>query len=347
VVTQVIERIRTWRVKTWQVELAVVSALLAGVAIASRGGGFVEMLGAAAVVLTFCHAQVADRLAEREGQRERALAAQRALDVMPGHDIGVGQKLKVTSPGVLPPGFDAGATYTVVEVRGDAIKLFAPSCHRWAARYLVAKEVLWLAYFVLHHSWSALAGVFVFLAYPLWRRWWRRRHPPPAVADLRAPSPPLDPRRQWVGELVALADCAASANMDSASLPLEFDAVFMRTYERAGEAARALLEHALASHDGARVTPMPLMISARLRPDDVAAERARRVAVARHAAEAMGYEPGEVAIVTHEDNARSTDTVFIDGGLRRGWRVDVAWGEVECEVSGPTPLWHQARGASS
>lgn len=53
----------------------------------------------------------------------------------------------------------------------------AVTCHRWATRYLVGKETLWLAYFVAHHSWSALAGVGLFLAYVPWRRWWRAQHP--------------------------------------------------------------------------------------------------------------------------------------------------------------------------
>lgn len=110
--------------KTWQFEMLVVAVVLSLVGQAT-GGGAVEMVGAFAVLLSFGHAQVADRLAEREAAR---------------------------------------ATATV-------------ECHAWATRYLVGKEALWLAYFVLHRSWSALAGVVLFLAYPLWRRWWRTRRP--------------------------------------------------------------------------------------------------------------------------------------------------------------------------
>ena len=109
--------------KTWHVEMVVVATVLAVVAFFGKGG--VEWIGAAAVLLTFGHAQVADRLAERDAARER--------------------------PSV--------------------------SCHRWAVRYLVGKEALWLVYFVLHRSWAALAGVGLFLLYPFWRAWWRRRHP--------------------------------------------------------------------------------------------------------------------------------------------------------------------------
>lgn len=104
--------------------MLVVAIVLATVAIAT-GGAALEFVGAAAVLLSFGHAQVAERLAERDAARSK-------------------------------PGVD---------------------CHRWATRYLVGKEVLWCAYFVLHGSWAALAGVALFLAYPAWRRWWRIGHP--------------------------------------------------------------------------------------------------------------------------------------------------------------------------
>lgn len=100
--------------------MAVVAAVLLTVVLITRGG-WLELLGAGAVLLSFAHAQVADRLAELEGKRE--------------------------APQV--------------------------HCYKWATRYLVGKEMLWLVYFVLHHSWSALAGVGLFLAYPVWRKWWR------------------------------------------------------------------------------------------------------------------------------------------------------------------------------
>jgi hypothetical protein len=112
------------QMKTWHFELAVVATVLSVVVLAT-GASPIEWLGAAAVTLTFAHAQVADRLAERDAAREK--------------------------PSV--------------------------ECHRWATRYLVTKECLWLVYFVMHHSWSALAGVGLFLAFPVWRKWWRRRKP--------------------------------------------------------------------------------------------------------------------------------------------------------------------------
>lgn len=82
----------------------------------------IELIGALAVIATFGHIQVADRL----------------------HDY-------ATTPGGAP-----------VE------------CHRWLTRYLLAKETLWILYFVLHASWSAILGAVLFLVYPLWRSWYRR-----------------------------------------------------------------------------------------------------------------------------------------------------------------------------
>ena len=46
-------------------------------------------------------------------------------------------------------------------------------CHAWLGRYFITKELLWLAYFTLSQTWAALAGVFVFLIYPLWRRYYK------------------------------------------------------------------------------------------------------------------------------------------------------------------------------
>lgn len=119
--------------KTWKVEFAVVGIVL-GVVVNLSGGGLIELLGGLAVLLSFGHAQVADRLAENE--RERQAYA----------------------------GIAGIQSHSVV-------------CYRWATRYLVGKEALWLVYFVLHHSWSALAGVGLFLVYPVWRRFWRARKP--------------------------------------------------------------------------------------------------------------------------------------------------------------------------
>lgn len=104
--------------KTWMLELAVVASVLAAVCLATHGGP-VELVGSLAVLAAFAHAQVAERMREKE-----------AAKITP--DVG---------------------------------------CHAWLTRYFVAKESLWLAYFIAHRSWSALVGVGVFLAYPIWRAW--------------------------------------------------------------------------------------------------------------------------------------------------------------------------------
>lgn len=109
---------------TWKAEIAIVSAVLATVVLATRGG-WTEWLGAGAVAFSFAHGQVADRLAEREAAREH--------------------------PDV--------------------------HCHAMARRYFIAKEALWFVYFAARGSYAALAGVVLFLLYPVWRRTYRTRRP--------------------------------------------------------------------------------------------------------------------------------------------------------------------------
>lgn len=67
------------------------------------------------------------------------------------------------------------------------------ACWRWSRRYFLIKEVLWCVYFVMHQSTSALVGVGVFIAYPLWRAWWRKRHPV-GIAHTLLTSPPQPER---------------------------------------------------------------------------------------------------------------------------------------------------------
>lgn len=79
-----------------------------------------ELLASLAVILSFGHAQIADRLAKEEGRKP------------------------------------------IPEV----------DCYRKLWYYFVGKEVCWLLYFLMSHSYSALAGVFIFLAYPVWRHFY-------------------------------------------------------------------------------------------------------------------------------------------------------------------------------
>lgn len=121
-------------VRTWHIEMAIVATVLTVVVVVSDKGP-VEWIGSLAVLLTFAHVQVADRLAEQADLEERN--------------------------------------------RGQA----TVECYWKLKWYLVGKEVLWLAYFVMLGAWSALVGVALFLLYPLWRHWYRRRYPVGRVED--------------------------------------------------------------------------------------------------------------------------------------------------------------------
>lgn len=123
--------------RTWQFELLFVVVVLALVALLS-GKGPIEWIGSLAVVMTFAHIQVADRLAEQASLEESSR----------------GQ--------------------TTVE------------CHWKLKWYLISKESLWLIYFVLLDAWSALAGVALFLLYPVWRHWYRRLKPLARVEEQHA-----------------------------------------------------------------------------------------------------------------------------------------------------------------
>ena len=115
--------------KTWYFEVGFVATVLLAVVLLSHGSAL-ELVGSAAVLASFGHASVSERLAEREAARTR--------------------------PSV--------------------------ECHRKALWYFVAKEALWFVYFIAHHSYAALVGCGVFLAYPIWRRAWRRWHPLSVIA---------------------------------------------------------------------------------------------------------------------------------------------------------------------
>lgn len=52
------------------------------------------------------------------------------------------------------------------------------ACYRKLTMYLVRKEVLWVAAFVALKAWAALAGVPLFLLYPVWRRTYLRARTP-------------------------------------------------------------------------------------------------------------------------------------------------------------------------
>lgn len=112
--------------KTYHIEMAFVAIILATTVILS-GGGYIEWIGALAVLLTFGHASVAERLAEVQAAKSK-----------------------------------------------DEVEVW---CFYKLKRYYYAKEILWLAYFILLNAWSALVGVFIFLLYGPWRKLWRKHNP--------------------------------------------------------------------------------------------------------------------------------------------------------------------------
>jgi len=151
-------------VRTWHYEMIFVAVTLSAVAACSQiflGKGVVEWVGALAVLLTFAHVQVADRLAEAEATREELHARASRLSQEYEH--------LVCKP-ALEDVRDAERRYHL-----------HVDCHHWARRYLVGKEICWLIYFVVLGAYTALVGVAVFLAYPIWRhqyrkRWGKERH---------------------------------------------------------------------------------------------------------------------------------------------------------------------------
>lgn len=110
--------------KTWKAEAMVVAGVLA-MQLDATGYHPAEIVCSIAVYITFLHAQVADRMQERQ-----------ALQATP-------------------------------EVE----------CHAKLNRYFMVKEALWIAFFVMTRSYSALSGAILFFLYPFWRRCWRMIKP--------------------------------------------------------------------------------------------------------------------------------------------------------------------------
>lgn len=50
-------------------------------------------------------------------------------------------------------------------------------CYAKLALYFVAKEALWAVFFLATRSYAALAGVGLFLIYPMWRKAYRKWKP--------------------------------------------------------------------------------------------------------------------------------------------------------------------------
>lgn len=74
-------------------------------------------------------------------------------------------------------GFCHGSIAERLREREAARPVASVECHRLLGWYFVGREVLWTTYFVALGAWSAIAGCVLFAAYPVWRKFWRKRHP--------------------------------------------------------------------------------------------------------------------------------------------------------------------------
>lgn len=50
-------------------------------------------------------------------------------------------------------------------------------CYYKLPIYFYSKEICYFAYFIILGAWSAVVGVLIFLAYPIWRKQWRKFNP--------------------------------------------------------------------------------------------------------------------------------------------------------------------------
>ncbi len=113
------------RFRTYQFEAAFVLTVLIIPFFFAEKIRLTEVIGTLAVHFTFLHAQIADRMQERQ-------AAMIDPDV---------------------------------------------ECH-WKSNYFfILKEMCWISFFLLTHSWAALMGAVMFCLYPLWRKWYRKHYP--------------------------------------------------------------------------------------------------------------------------------------------------------------------------
>ena len=50
-------------------------------------------------------------------------------------------------------------------------------CYKFSRYYYVAKEFLWISYFISIKSYAATVGAFIFILYPFWRIMYRKYKP--------------------------------------------------------------------------------------------------------------------------------------------------------------------------
>lgn len=145
--------------KTWKLEAVLAGAALGTTAALTVGpeNFYATWITAGAVFLTFMHMQVADRLAEAEDRRVSLEREVRSLSQRYEHAADK------------PPLAD-------VQTAEDKLRVHV-ECYWKLKWFLVAKEILWLATFILLKAWPALVGVGLFLLYPVWRHYYRKRRP--------------------------------------------------------------------------------------------------------------------------------------------------------------------------
>lgn len=128
--------------KTWHYETAFVALVLFLVTFFFKNTP-IEYVGSLAVLLTFGHAQISERLAEREALRNLLYRLR---------EEGIEKVVRKKDP-------------------------LQVDCYKKMLYYFVGKELCWCVYFLTSKSYAALVGVVVFLLYPLWRRYWRKIKP--------------------------------------------------------------------------------------------------------------------------------------------------------------------------
>jgi len=53
----------------------------------------------------------------------------------------------------------------------------AVGCRRWVDHYFMAKETLWITFFLMSGSYTPIVGSVIFFVYPIWRKFYRKSHP--------------------------------------------------------------------------------------------------------------------------------------------------------------------------
>jgi hypothetical protein len=109
-------------IRTWMIESFTVMVILI-IAMTFHPFSWAEFICGLAVWLSFMHAQVSNRMEEKQA--------------------------KLIKPDV--------------------------DCYRWSARYFILKELLWIFFFLLSKSYSAITGSVVFFLYLFWRRYYNMR----------------------------------------------------------------------------------------------------------------------------------------------------------------------------